>query len=58
MKTRNHCDSKASRAAASPRAIDDFREVVNQSAPSLTPEFRSWILTLVEFDGDLEGLYA
>jgi len=37
-----------------PRQIDDFQEVMATSAPSLAPQFRSWILTLVEFDGDLK----
>ncbi len=37
-----------------PRPIDDFREVATTSAPVPVPEFRSWILTLVEFDGDLK----
>ncbi|ATY32945.1 hypothetical protein [Sphingomonas psychrotolerans] len=37
-----------------PQAIDDFREAVPQTSPAPAPEFRSWILTLVEFDGDLK----
>jgi hypothetical protein len=52
-------DQPASRSGGAlsrqiPQAIDDFREVVTQTGQAPAPEFRSWILTLVEFDGDLK----
>lgn len=37
---------------AVPRPIDDWQE--DGPASSDAPEFRSWLLTLVEFDGDLK----
>jgi len=35
-----------------PKPMDDYKYVGGVSVPE-TPEFRSWLLTLVEFDGDI-----
>ena len=47
-----------------PKAIDDYREVtpaakgmVGGAGGTRKPEFRSWLLTLVEFDGDLRTYF-
>lgn len=37
-----------------PKPIDDYREEGPASREPERPEFRSWLLTLVEFDGDLK----
>jgi hypothetical protein len=36
-----------------PVPIDDFAELGRTTVPEPRPEFRSWLFTLVEFDGDI-----
>lgn len=40
-----------------PAPIDDFSDIRGNQAPQPRPTFRSWVLTLVSFDGDLKAYF-